>query len=548
MSVARLSRPSKRQWGQFLTPPETARRIVDGLELTADDCVLEPSFGDGSFLLPLVERFMTLHAGSQSERLARVLARNVAGVEIDPALYDRCLARLTERFGPLPPHRLRRADFFRTFLTEGSRVPIESQAEFAPPITKIVGNPPFGGTIDPELQDALDAEFGMRGGLKIKKESYSFFLVKSVELLPAGGELVFLCSDSLLTIKTMRGLRRRLMELGDVDVRTLSGFSPETCQPTIELRFRRGAPAEQVVVDGRAVPRSTVELTGTLSWQVAEDDARYFAGPRLGEFVVSAGGMTVGRNEYFVRRIESGRFREPYRFEFFDDPITLEAELRRARLGRLGRRKRAQIAEQVAAGAARRNVRIVPLEEPRELPATDPDYRYYNKGIGRIVYAPPTHVIYWKDQGDAVRTFKRNGNWYLLGVGSRGHFEREGLTWQLIANRLQPRYLPPGYILDTSSPCAFLRDGVPSDELWFVLGWLLTGTCNRLLKSVLNHTKNIQGKDVEHLPYPFWVAAERKHSIVERVRNMVAEARAGRVFTRDGAEVARLEAEFAFSA
>src|SRR5262245_34458706 len=123
MSVARLSRPSKRQWGQYLTPPETARRIVDGLALSIDDCVLAPSFDDGSVVLPLVERFLEFYTGPLSERLARVLARNVCGVEIDPILYQRCLARLAERYGPLPAHRLRRADFFHTFLSEQSRVP-----------------------------------------------------------------------------------------------------------------------------------------------------------------------------------------------------------------------------------------------------------------------------------------------------------------------------------------------------------------------------------------------------------------------------------------
>jgi hypothetical protein len=547
MSIARLSRPSKRQWGQFLTPPDTARRIVEGLRLTVDDCVLEPSFGDGSFVLPLVERFLEFYRGPLPIRLRQVLGRNICGVEIDPTLYQQCLANLVERYGPLPEHRLVCGDYFRTFLSQGSRVPGGSYPPSDPPITKIVGNPPFGATLDPELQDALDAEFGVRDGLKIKKESYSFFLLKSAELLPPGGELEFLCSDTLLTIKTMRGLRRRLMELGEVEIRTLAGFSPETCQPMIELAFRRGARAEGVRVDGRAVPRSTVELTGTFSWQVAEDDARYFSGPRLSEYVVSAGGMTVGRNEYFVRPIENGRFVEPFRFEFFDDPITLEKELARARLGRIGSRKRGRIAEQEAAGATRRNVRILKLVEPLDLDVTHPDYRYYNKGIGRIVYAPPTHAIYWKDEGDAVRTFKRNGNWYLLGVGSQGHFEREGLTWQLIANRLQPRYLPPGYILDTSSPCAFLRDGVSRDELWFLLGWLLTATCNRLLKNVLNHTKNIQGKDVEHLPYPYWVDGERKRQIVRQVEHMVARARAGRRYTRDDVELPWLEREFAFA-
>ena len=45
-----------------------------------------------------------------------------------------------------------------------------------------VGNPPFGGTIAPDIQDKLDREFGWRNGLKIKKETYSFFIVKCLEL------------------------------------------------------------------------------------------------------------------------------------------------------------------------------------------------------------------------------------------------------------------------------------------------------------------------------------------------------------------------------
>jgi hypothetical protein len=39
-----------------------------------------------------------------------------------------------------------------------------------------------------------------------------------------------------------------------------------------------------------------------------------------------------------------------------------------------------------------------------------------------------------------------------------------------------------------------------------VLGWLQTSLATRLLKEVVNHTRNIQGKDIERLPYPHWVA------------------------------------------
>ena len=158
----------------------------------------------------------------------------------------------------------------------------------------------------------------------------------------------------------------------------------------------------------------------------------------------------------------------------------------------------------------------------------------------RIVYSDPDQMIYWHNDGEAVITFKKSGNWYLRGVGGQPFFEREGLTWQLISSRLKTRYLPAGYILDSGSPCGFLRPGVAHDELFFILAWTLSPLCSRILKSVINHTMNIQSKDFERLPYPHWVQAETKTAAVCRVRDLIQQARCGRVFSCDTAEVVEL--------
>ena len=63
-------------------------------------------------------------------------------------------------------------------------------------------------------------------------------------------------------------------------------------------------------------------------------------------------------------------------------------------------------------------------------------------------------------------------------------------------------------------------------------------------EDVINHTKNIQGKDFERLPYPFWVPEETKRAVTERVKEMVAEAQAGRVFRRGDAEIVEVGAAF----
>ena len=520
MSETKTERTAKRQLGQYLTPPPIAAALVKTLELTPETRILEPSMGDGSFLIPLIERFLDFYTGPIEARLTEVLTRNVWGVEIDPAMFAACLDAIRARWNFLPTtHNLVCTDFFRW----------QSDPQF---FDWIVGNPPFGGTIEPEIQDALDRKYGWRNGLKIKKETYSFFIVKSLELLKPGGRITFICSDTFLTISTMRGLRRLLMNEGKAAIETLDGLFDETKHPMVVLDFRQGKASNSVELFGEAIPCAEIEATGNLSWTVTAEYTRYFSGPKLGDYCIASSGMTIGANELFLRPIEyngegGGKIREPFHFEFFDDLITLENERGKARLGKISPAKARDILRQEAACQTRRNVRIIPQNEAEIIELPHPDYRYYNKSANPILYAPPNCAIFWKDAGDAALTFKKNGNWYLHGVGGAKFFGREGITWQLIASRLTPRYLPPGYILDSGSPCAFLRDGVNADELYFILGWLLSPLCNRILKAVINHTRNIQSKDVERLPYPSWIDADEKNALIQQVKQLLNAAQNG---------------------
>jgi hypothetical protein len=547
MSRAKTQREKKRQFGQFLTPPACASRLARSIAFTPADTVLEPSMGDGSFVIPLIEQFLTFYDGPLQQRLDRILTQHVFGIEIDPALYARCLANIQARWGYCPTrHNLVQGDFFRYWFTPGASA---AGVDARPPsqvrrFDYIVGNPPFGGTIDPQIQDQLDKQFGFRAGGKIKKETYSFFIVKCLDMLKRGGRLLFICSDTFLTINTMRGLRRLLMSQGAVSISPLAEVFDETRHAMVVLDFRRTGETGGVTVDGRSLDRAAIDLTGNASWRVTSAAAHYFAGPKLGDYVVATSGMTTGKNDLFVRPVVGRAIFEPYLFEFFADPISLENELRRARLGALSARKIAQIAGLERAGQTRRNVRAVRHPEPIEIALPHPDYRPYNKAVTAVVFAAPTHMIYWKDDGDAVRTYKRNGNWYLHGVGGQRYFGREGLTWQLISQRLNARYLPPGYVLDSGAPCAFLRAGTDPDELYFILGWTFAPLCERLLKEVVNHTRNIQGKDFERMPYPFWVSAEQKRTIIADVKRLVDAAVAGRRVAREDEDFRRIGIAF----
>lgn len=537
MSIAKNKRVSKRQLGQFLTPPGLARDLVKDIRFCAGDKVLEPSMGDGSFVIPVIEKFMALHTGSVAERLGKTLSANVYGVEIDRILYDNCLSAIRQKWGMLPEcHNFICGDFllsdFRS--RDGRRVAFDY----------VIGNPPFGGTIDEAHQDALDRQLGFRGGVKIKKETYSFFIVKSAELLRRDGRLVFICSDTFMTIKTMKGLRNFLLGTGDVEINAIPFFSGEVSQKTVLLKYAKGGGRGCLTVDGAAVKENEINATPNHSWRISPEWVKYFRGGAIGDIMTASSGMTVGKNDYFIRKITGGKITEPFAFSFFRRPVTLADELTKARLRRLSPAKAAMAEQMERAGETVRDVKIAKREHPLTITVPHPDYCYYNKASKHLFYAPPEHAIFWRDDGDAVYTFKNNGNWYLRGVGGKKYFFREGLTWNLVSSRLRARYLPAGYVLDSGAPCAFLNPAADRDELFFMLAWSASDLCNQILKRVINHTKNIQGKDFERLPYPFWVSPENKAAAVGIVKSIIEDAMSGALTTSNDSRLPLLNGIF----
>lgn len=510
--IRKHERTKKSQLGQFFTPEETAAKLIEPFQFTVDDVILEPGCGDGSFVFPLIEKLVLLYKGTFNARVTKVLENNIYAVEIDQKAYFSLLTKINERYGidvSEIKHNIYRADFLLW----------KSKISF----THIIGNPPFGGTIDYDHQDALDKVYGRRDGLKIKKESYSFFIVKCLDHLCDGGEMRFICSDTFLTIKTMSGLRILLMKYGISVVEHVDFFSEETNYPMVVFDFCKSGESDHVTVDGNVVFREDMEVVGNFSWTIDPDVAEFFRGKKLSDYVVCSSGMTTGKNKYFVREIKDGSIEEPYDFEFYDDPITVKRELERARLNKLSPAKKKAVEEQEKQGETRRNVRITAKKNPESISLPHKDYLYYNMASSSLMHCEPTKVIYWKDDGDAVYTFKKNGNWYLYGVGGKPFFKKEGFTWPLIASRIHAHYLSSGYILDSGAPCGFLLDGVHPDELYFIIGWCASATATKFLKQYINHTKNIQGKDVEKLPYPSWVDRKQKQKVIDLVKSLVAK-------------------------
>lgn len=501
MSIAKRQRTDKQQKGQFLTPRHIAEKITDEIDVTSDMRILEPSFGKGVFLEILGER---------------VGWSNLHGCELDAELYNDFSSRYTNI---ITTHNV---DFFK----------YESDGQF----DMIVGNPPFGGTFDKTIEDSLDRKYGFRDGFKIKKETYAFFIVKSIDMLKDGGRLVFICSDTLLSISTMKGLRNFLMASGSVKITNLPADFDETKYPMIVLDFVKGGKGLNVF--GKELDANDVQRTPNFSWLIDDDLLQYFSGEFIGDYMVASSGMTIGDNEKFLRKINNDIIEEPFDIIIDKRTITLERELSKARLGKISEDKQNKIKLQEKNGETENYVKFVNLEKPKSIQLPHEDYKYYNKASGDILYSKPSCVVYWKNDGEAVYTFKKSGNWYLHGVGGKQFFCKEGLTWQLISSKIKMRYLPTGYILDSGSPIAVLKNNIERDEMFFILGWCLTDIANTILKTVINHTRNIQSKDIERLPYPNWV--ENKNQIIEYVKCLVDDVMNGKHYDYYSPEIKKL--------
>lgn len=523
-----------------MTPSSLATQVIDAVPLDMYKRILEPSCGDGAFLSAIVDRLdASCFSGDRVDETWELI-----GVEVDGRLAQSALATAVNRNDDTIEVKIRicNSDFFRAYLAGMCNDIHNDTIGFDHgSFDLVIGNPPFGGTFHRDIEDILDKRLGKRLGMKIKKETYAFFIVACVDLLRPGGRLTFICSDTLLTIPTMAGLRNFLMKRGKVKLTNIAEFSAETSYPMLVLDFIKNDDSHRVVRNAKVIDRKAILATPNLSWGVDVETAHFFDGPLLGDRFIATSGMTTGNNALFVRRVRPGQqIQEPFAFEFYQAPVTLKHELERARLGRLSVRREAALKAAEMAGETERRVRVVHRDNPEVVALPDSRYAPYNKANGRIVYSDPTHYIYWRDEGDAVLTYKRTSNWYLRGVGGQRFFGQKGLTWQLVATQFVPRYLPAGYILDSGAPCAFLRQGEDREELYFILGWLLSDTANRILKTVINHTRNIQSKDFERMPYPWWVNDRRRAEAVLTVRTMIDEARHGRLWSRTDEAVRRV--------
>ena len=188
----------------------TKREVVDFiLDLTgytsdvrlADYRLLEPSFGDGDFLLPAIDRLLE-SAARDGALTYDILADAIRAIELHRPTFEGTRTLVAERLREAGLSREDAARLCNAWLYQGDFL----LAEFEPAFTHVVGNPPY--VRQEAIPDILMAEYRARyKTIYDRADIYVPFIERSLELLGQRGRLGFICADRWMKNKYGKKLR-----------------------------------------------------------------------------------------------------------------------------------------------------------------------------------------------------------------------------------------------------------------------------------------------------------------------------------------------------
>lgn len=242
-------RKSKRQKGQFYTPEHLAVTLFHKARLDADGRILDPSCGDGSFLMA---------AAAQRAKLAEPDLSLLCGYDIDEYALFICLIRLLTKFPGCGWPDLRNDDFLLCHRKDKFDL--------------VIGNPPYKVNLAEDIKMQLCARYKTAEG---EKDLYTFFIEAGINRLNRNASLVLLTSHTYLVNHQCNKIR----ELIFAENRAISLY-------LLPERFFAAAPGVLPVVLHlqKAKPAEDEQLTVHTS---------YDGNSWLSQFVTSAASMTA---------------------------------------------------------------------------------------------------------------------------------------------------------------------------------------------------------------------------------------------------------------
>ncbi len=193
--------------GAIYTRREVVDFILDLVGYTTDQPLpeyrlLDPSFGDGNFILPALERLLEVAAKEPGGLTFVALEPTIRAVELHRETFDRnrvAMLSLLQRSG-VTPHDARK--LVDAWLWQGDYL----LGTFDRRFTHVIGNPPY--VRQESIPDVLMTEYRQRfATIYDRADIYVPFIEQSLRLLDQQGKLCFICADRWMKNKYGKKLR-----------------------------------------------------------------------------------------------------------------------------------------------------------------------------------------------------------------------------------------------------------------------------------------------------------------------------------------------------
>lgn len=216
--------------GEFYTPRAVTQFIVEQVNPTLGESILDPACGTGGFLTCAIEHLRKQAKTADDER---VIQDCFAGIEKKHLPHVLCMTNLLLHGIDVPANVRHDNTLARPLRDWGPKERVDV----------IVTNPPFGGMEEDGIESNYPAEFRTR-------ETADLFLVLMMKLLKPGGRAGLVLPDGTLFGE---GVKTRIKEalLADCNLHTIirlpnGVFNPYTGIRTNLLFFTKGAPTTHV--------------------------------------------------------------------------------------------------------------------------------------------------------------------------------------------------------------------------------------------------------------------------------------------------------------
>ena len=228
-----LAEGNKSQTGSYYTPRNVVNDVVKEY-VREDSKVLDPCCGTGQYLISFSEVVKD--------------PRNIYGIDVDPIATRIARINLLMKF--------RDQDFSpnivckNTLLEIGNYDLFSLDDESVKDFDVIATNPPWGLHFSKEEAGKLEKIYQNI----TSQESFSYFLIKGVELLKDGGILSFILPESILNVKTHKDIRDFLLNNSSINkVVYLDRVFKNVFTPVIRLDLKKSKESKntEIVKDGQ---------------------------------------------------------------------------------------------------------------------------------------------------------------------------------------------------------------------------------------------------------------------------------------------------------